>query len=119
MLQTCVTQKYARMTRSHLIAVCLLRRVPLTKDQSILEPDWEIYLRDTARMIGEQQTPQRYAIARSMNLIRRRRCRFSILEARERLYELIAHCIPAEVIFKVVLVVSRKFSELHRSPRAF
>jgi len=24
-----------------------------------------------------------------------------ILEARERLYELIAHCIPAEVIFKV------------------
>jgi len=34
-------------------------------------------------MIGEQQTPQR------------------ILEARERLYELIAHCIPAEIIFKV------------------
>ncbi len=35
-------------------------RVPLTKDQQIIEPDWEIYLRDTARMIGEQQTPQRY-----------------------------------------------------------
>jgi hypothetical protein len=34
--------------------------VPLTKDQQIIEPDWEIYLRDTARMIGEQQTPQRY-----------------------------------------------------------
>ena len=34
-------------------------RVPLTKDQQIMEPDWEIYLRDTARMIGEQQTPQR------------------------------------------------------------
>jgi hypothetical protein len=34
-------------------------RVPLTKDQQIVEPDWEIYLRDTARMIGEQQTPQR------------------------------------------------------------
>jgi hypothetical protein len=26
-----------------------------------MEPDWEIYLRDTARMIGEQQTPQRYS----------------------------------------------------------
>lgn len=34
-------------------------RVPLTKDQQIIEPDWEVYLRDTARMIGEQQTPQR------------------------------------------------------------
>jgi len=68
MLQTCATQKS-----------------PLTKDQLISEPDWEVYLRDTARMIGEQQTPQR------------------ILEARERLYELVAHCIPAEVIFKGLL----------------
>ena len=36
-------------------------RIPLTKDQEIIEPDWEVYLRKTARMIGEQQTPQRYA----------------------------------------------------------
>ncbi|CAF0984613.1 unnamed protein product [Adineta steineri] len=68
MLQTCATQK-----------------IPLTKDQQIIEPDWEIYLRDTARMISEQQTPQR------------------IFEVRERLYELIAHCIPAEIIFKGLL----------------
>ncbi|CAF4431607.1 unnamed protein product, partial [Adineta steineri] len=54
-------------------------------DQQIIEPDWEIYLRDTARMISEQQTPQR------------------IFEVRERLYELIAHCIPAEIIFKGLL----------------
>ncbi|CAF4133597.1 unnamed protein product [Rotaria sp. Silwood2] len=72
MLQSCVTQKQ-------------FIYFPLTKDQQIIEPDWEIYLRDTARMIGEQQTPQR------------------ILEARERLYELIAHCIPAEIIFKGLL----------------
>ncbi|CAF3262442.1 unnamed protein product [Rotaria socialis] len=58
-------------------------RLPLTTDQQILEPDWEVYLRDTARMVGEEQTPQR------------------ILQARERLYELVAHCIPAEIIFKV------------------
>ncbi|CAF3632410.1 unnamed protein product, partial [Rotaria sp. Silwood2] len=38
---------------------CTTQKVPLTKDQQITEPDWEIYLRDTARMIGEQQTPQR------------------------------------------------------------
>jgi hypothetical protein len=42
------------------IILFLYSRVPLTKDQQIVEPDWEIYLRDTARMIGEQQTPQRY-----------------------------------------------------------
>jgi hypothetical protein len=112
----------------------------LTKDQQIIEPDWEIYLRDTARMIGEQQTPQRYVGFYSYfgsriffpeirpdpkfragpnvwdnKLLGRNSvlplflfeisffCR--ILEARERLYELIAHCIPAEVIFKVDLLV--------------
>jgi replication factor C subunit 3/5 len=66
-----------------------------------MEPDWEVYLRDTARMIGEQQTPQRLNIPfeRIDRLIAVSSS--SILEARERLYELIAHCIPAEVIFKV------------------
>lgn len=44
-------------------------RVPLTKDQQIIEPDWEVYLRDTARMIGEQQTPQRYLLLSSPVLI--------------------------------------------------
>ncbi|CAF1586110.1 unnamed protein product [Didymodactylos carnosus] len=48
----------------------------------ILEPDWEVYLRKTARMIAEQQIPQRIL---------------------ERLYELISHCIPSEVIFKELL----------------
>ena len=70
----------------------------MTKDQQIIEPDWEVYLRDTARMIGEQQSPQRYII---FHLISETLSFFDrILEARERLYELIAHCIPAEVIFK-------------------
>jgi len=67
-LQTCATQKY-----------------PFTHDQLIAEPDWEVYLRETARIIAEQQSSQR------------------ILEVRERLYELIAHCIPAEIIFKGLL----------------
>jgi hypothetical protein len=40
------------------IRFCFVR-VPLTKDQQIIEPDWEIYLRNTARLISEQQTPQR------------------------------------------------------------
>lgn len=39
----------------------------------------------------------------------RKRSSCRILEARERLYELIAHCIPAEVIFKVSPSFSRPF----------
>ncbi|CAF1106721.1 unnamed protein product [Adineta ricciae] len=64
---------------------CAIKKVPLTKDQKILVPDWEVYLRETGRMVVEQQTPER------------------LLEVRERLYELIAHGIPAEVIFKGLL----------------
>jgi len=60
MLQTCVTQKSDLILKQLLIIFAFYYRVPLTKDQQIIEPDWEIYLRDTARMIGEQQTPQRY-----------------------------------------------------------
>jgi hypothetical protein len=61
MLQTCVTQKWDLILKklSIIFAFFFRFRVPLTKDQQIIEPDWEIYLRDTARMIGEQQTPQR------------------------------------------------------------
>lgn len=44
MLQTCTTQ---------------FNRLPLSKDQEVLEPDWQIYLRETARMIATQHTPQR------------------------------------------------------------
>lgn len=36
-----------------------LYRSSMTRDQAIIEPDWEIYLRETGRMIVEQQTPQR------------------------------------------------------------
>ena len=60
MLQTCVTQKWDLIFKKLKNIICCFIRVPLTKDQQIIEPDWEIYLRDTARMIGEQQTPQRY-----------------------------------------------------------
>lgn len=48
-------------------------------------PDWEVYLRDTAAKIVEEQSPKR------------------LLEVRERIYELLTHCIPSEVIFKVCL----------------
>jgi len=44
--------------------------------------DWEVYIEATADMILKEQSPQR------------------LLQVRNRLYELITHCIPPEVIIK-------------------
>ena len=45
--------------------------------------DWEVYVQETAQQILQEQTPKR------------------LLEVRTRLYELLTHCIPPEVIIKV------------------
>ena len=58
---------------------------PFTNDQELNEPDWEVYLRETARLIVQQQNVER------------------IILIRERLYELLCHCIPADIIFKSLL----------------
>ncbi len=56
---------------------------PFTNDQEIVEPDWELFLKETARMIVQNQSVER------------------IMAVRDRLYELLCHCIPADIIFKV------------------
>lgn len=63
-------------------------RTPLKPDQEVSEPDWEVYLRETANMIIQQQSPRR------------------LLEVRGRLYELLTHCIPADIIMKVSVTLS-------------
>ncbi|KAK6172509.1 hypothetical protein SNE40_016145 [Patella caerulea] len=64
---------------------CKVQQYPFSADQNISEPDWEIYLRETANMIVQQQSPKR------------------LLEVRARLYELLTHCIPADIIIKGLL----------------
>ena len=51
--------------------------------QEVNLPDWELFLQQTANKIVEEQSPNR------------------ILEVRGRIYELLTHCIPPDVIFKV------------------
>ena len=60
---------------------CRVRQYPFTSDQDVDELDWEIYLRETAQQILRDQTPAQ------------------LLLVRQRLYELLTHCIPADVIF--------------------
>ena len=50
-----------------------------------MTPDWEVYLTNTAAKIVDEQSPK------------------CLLEVRERIYELLTHCIPPEAIFKVCL----------------
>uniref|UniRef100_A0A669BGH8 Replication factor C (activator 1) 3 n=1 Tax=Oreochromis niloticus TaxID=8128 RepID=A0A669BGH8_ORENI len=60
-------------------------KYPFSVDQDVPETDWEVYLRETANAIVSQQTPQR------------------LLEVRARLYELLTHCIPPEIIMKCLV----------------
>eukprot|EP00123_Amoebidium_parasiticum_P015913 comp23201_c0_seq1/m.37691 comp23201_c0_seq1/g.37691 ORF comp23201_c0_seq1/g.37691 comp23201_c0_seq1/m.37691 type:complete len:354 (-) comp23201_c0_seq1:149-1210(-) len=64
---------------------CRVQQYPFSEDQAVPNPDWEIFLRDTARKILEEQSPAR------------------LLEVRSRLYELMTHCIPSETILKGLL----------------
>jgi len=64
---------------------CRVQQYPFTVDQPIQDPDWEIYLKQTATAIIEQQTPRQ------------------LLEVRTRLYELLTHCIPPDIIIKGLL----------------
>lgn len=51
------------------------------KDQKVFDLEWEIYLRETAKLILRDQTAE------------------NLLKVRERIYECLIHCIPPDVIF--------------------
>lgn len=78
-----VSNSKRNLRRALLLAECshvtTERNQPLTQVQL---PDWERYIEGIAKEITKTQTPQ------------------VLLETRAKLYELIANCIPPEVIFK-------------------
>ena len=40
--------------------VCKVKQYPFTNGQEVVPLDWEEYLKETANMIIQQQTPKRY-----------------------------------------------------------
>ncbi|OWF53912.1 replication factor C subunit 3-like [Mizuhopecten yessoensis] len=86
-LATKIAKKSNRNLRRALLMceACRVQQYPFRPDQEVTEPDWELYLKETANLIVEQQSPKR------------------LLEVRARLYELITHCIPADVIMRGLL----------------
>ncbi|XP_043214816.1 replication factor C subunit 3-like [Amphibalanus amphitrite] len=82
-----IAEKSGRNLRRALLMceTCRVQQVPLSASQSVSEPDWEQFLQETAAMIVQEQSPKR------------------LMEVRARLYELMVHCIPPDVIFKGLL----------------
>lgn len=73
------------MLRSSAHSTLFLSRYPFSADQSIAELDWQVYIRNTAKLIIAEQSPKK------------------LLEVRSRLYDLLTHCIPCDLIFKGLL----------------
>uniref|UniRef100_A0A2Z5U5W7 Replication factor C subunit 3 n=1 Tax=Reticulitermes speratus TaxID=60591 RepID=A0A2Z5U5W7_9NEOP len=67
------------------LETCKVQQYPFQPDQKVAAHDWEIFLKDTAKMIVQEQSPQK------------------LLQIRNRLYELMIHGIPSEFIFKGLL----------------
>lgn len=60
------------------------KREGLTKDQPVQKTDWELYIAQLAGEITREQTPAR------------------LMSAREKCYELLVNCIPADTILKTL-----------------
>jgi replication factor C subunit 3/5 len=60
------------------------QRDGLSKDQPVQRTDWELYIRQIAIDITKEQTPQR------------------LMATREKFYELLVNCIPADIIIKTL-----------------
>jgi replication factor C subunit 3/5 len=61
------------------------KRDGLTSNQPVQKSDWELYIAQLAIDIDAEQTPQR------------------LMAAREKLYEFLVNCIPANVILKTLV----------------
>ncbi|XP_057321679.1 replication factor C subunit 3 [Microplitis mediator] len=68
-----------------MLEACKVEQYPFTPDQQITEPDWQSFIRKTAAMMVTEQTPRK------------------LLDIRGRLYELLTHAIPCDLIFKGLL----------------
>jgi len=82
-LATRIAEKSNRNLRRAILMLeaCKVAQYPFQPDQAIIDLDWEVFLKATAQHIVAEQTPKQ------------------LQEVRGRLYELLTHCIPADVIF--------------------
>jgi replication factor C subunit 3/5 len=65
-----------------MLETCKLEQYPFQEGQRIQSPEWEDFLKGVAELILKEQSPKR------------------LLLVRNKLYELLVHCIPPEIILK-------------------
>uniref|UniRef100_A0A1B6L1J4 Replication factor C subunit 3 n=1 Tax=Graphocephala atropunctata TaxID=36148 RepID=A0A1B6L1J4_9HEMI len=78
---------------------CKVQQYPFTIDQKIAEPDWQVFLRDTAKTILQEQSPAK------------------LMAVRTRLYELLVHGIPVNIVFKGLLKELLKNCDIELKPQ--
>lgn len=64
---------------------CKVQQYPFKADQKVPEPDWQLFIKETASMILSEQSPKKLG------------------EVRQKLYELIIHGVPPDMIFAGLL----------------
>ncbi|PAA56180.1 hypothetical protein BOX15_Mlig030012g2 [Macrostomum lignano] len=64
---------------------CRAQQQPFDPDQSVCLGDWQLYLKETAKKVLEEQSPARLLIVRT------------------RLYELLSHCVPPDLIMRCLV----------------
>ena len=67
-----------------MVEACRVQSFPLSVDQAVHLPDWELFICRIAREILQEQSPNK------------------LLQVRDMLYELLSNCIPADVIIKTL-----------------
>ncbi|KAJ8688481.1 hypothetical protein QAD02_024276 [Eretmocerus hayati] len=68
-----------------MLEACKVDQYPFMDDQKVAEPDWQIYIRNIATLMVNEQSPKK------------------LLEIRNRYYELLTHAIPTDLIFRGLL----------------
>lgn len=76
-----------------MMQACKVQQYPFSVNQDIPTLDWQAYLKETATQILHEQTPQ------------------NLEKVRERLYELIGHGIPSDIIFKGLVEYLNRHSD--------
>eukprot|EP01125_Pyxidicula_operculata_P000977 TRINITY_DN10851_c0_g1_i1.p1 TRINITY_DN10851_c0_g1~~TRINITY_DN10851_c0_g1_i1.p1 ORF type:complete len:357 (+),score=63.16 TRINITY_DN10851_c0_g1_i1:36-1106(+) len=86
---TLIAKKSNRNLRRAILMLetCKLEQFPFQDNQKIPIPDWEIFIQGVAMQMIAEQSPKR------------------LLAVRGKLYELLVHCIPPEVIMKKLAMV--------------
>ncbi|GBF88337.1 replication factor C subunit 3 [Raphidocelis subcapitata] len=94
-------QLYA-VARKEALQVCRVQQCPLREDQAVAPADWEAYIAEIAGDIMAEQSAKK------------------LYQVRGKLYELLANCIPPELLLRTLLLelLKKLDDEIKARPRA-